>query len=246
MNTSSANTSPWRIVCDFDGTITPFDVTDAILGKFAHPSWENVEREWLAGKITARACMGTQAALIRTPLHTLDSFLESVPITDGFRDFARLCASRGLSLTVVSDGFDYAIKRILSRHRLGDIPVIANRLHCVGGSGYKLEFPYGIDGCASGVCKCGVAEAMGGTTLLIGDGLSDCCVAGMASLVMAKRGQALQRRCEAEKYPFKTFDDFFDVLGMLDDATQSQPGSGAWVTAERGPAQGICRPEHLS
>lgn len=207
--------SDWSIICDFDGTITPFDVTDALLSKFAHPSWEEVEHEWLAGKITARVCMERQVELIDTAVSALDAWLDSVPITDGFREFVNLCKTRGLSLTVVSDGLDYAIRRVLSRNGVDDIPVIANRLRCRGGS-YRLEFPYGVEGCASGVCKCGVARALDGKILLIGDGRSDCCVAGMSSLVLARRGKELQRRCETEKYPCRVFDDFFDVAVLLE------------------------------
>lgn len=79
---------------------------------------------------------------------------------------------------------------------------------------YRLEFPYGREGCASGVCKCGVAEAVSGDgkTLLIGDGLSDCCLARSASFTLARQGKALHRRCAAEGYPYFTYLDFFDIL----------------------------------
>ncbi|MDR3073740.1 MAG: MtnX-like HAD-IB family phosphatase [Deltaproteobacteria bacterium] len=210
----------WRVICDFDGTITPFDITDAILGKFAQPAWEDVEQEWLAGKITARQCMDRQVRLIDAPAAALDAWLDTVPLTDGFKKFAERCKARGLSLTIVSDGLDYAIKHILSRHGIRGIPVIANRLRVHGGSGYRLEFPYGVEGCASGVCKCGVAGALGGKTLLVGDGRSDCCVAGLASLVLAKEDKELQRRCAAENYPYRTFNDFFDVAALLEEMPQ--------------------------
>ena len=71
-----------RVYCDFDNTISEYDVTDAILEKFADPSWEAVEEEWLAGKITARECMEKQISLIRASREELDSLLdeaESVP-----------------------------------------------------------------------------------------------------------------------------------------------------------------------
>ena len=207
----------WCIICDFDGTITPFDVTDAILSEFAHPSWEEVEREWLSGTITARECMSRQVGLIDAPISALDTFLDDIPITDGFTEFVRFCAAGGMNLTIVSDGLDYAIRRVLFRHDLGAMPVIANRLRCRGESGYTLEFPYGLEGCTSGVCKCGVAKALNGRVLLIGDGRSDRCVAGLASLVLAKRGKDLERRCVAEKYTHRTFDDFFDVVAILEE-----------------------------
>ncbi len=218
---SLAPTTPkdWSIICDFDGTIAPFDVTDAILDEFAHPSWKDVEYEWLSGKITARACMQQQVELIDAPPRALDAWLDHIPLTDGFREFAGLCKTRGLNLIVVSDGLDYAIKRILFRHGVG-VPVLANRLRCRGDSGYRLEFPYGVPGCASGVCKCAVAKAMGGEILLIGDGRSDCCVAGAATLVLAKQGKELKRRCVSENYLFREFDDFFDVAAVLEETMQ--------------------------
>ncbi len=222
-------TQDWRVVCDFDGTITPFDVTDAILTRFADPSWEEVEREWLNGAMTARDCMDRQVQLIDVPAPELDAWLDSVPVTDGFREFAALCKARGLSLTVVSDGLDYAIKRVLSRNGVGDLPVIANRLRFRGESGYKLEFPYGVEGCPSGVCKCAVAKAMGGKALLIGDGRSDCCVAGAADLVFAREGKELLRRCKAEGYPHRVFNDFFDVAALLEEL----PRHGPKVRAEQ-------------
>ena len=106
-----------------------------------------------------------------------------------------------------------AIKRILNRHGLRHVPVVANRMVYREGA-YRLEFPYGREGCASGVCKCGVAEAVSGDgkTLLIGDGLSDCCLARSASFTLARQGKALHRRCAAEGYPYFTYLDFFDIL----------------------------------
>ncbi|MCL2790919.1 MAG: HAD-IB family phosphatase [Desulfobulbus sp.] len=207
----------WRILCDFDGTITPFDVTDVLLQRFAHPSWEDVEAQWLGGKITARECMERQVRLLDVPLHLLDAFLDTIPVVDGFVDFAQGCASQGVSLTVVSDGLDYAIRRILSRHGVGALPVIANRLRCLGASKYRLEFPYSIAGCASGVCKCAVAKAMDGEILLVGDGHSDCCVAGVSALVLARQGKKLQRHCATEGYPHLIFTDFYDVAARLDE-----------------------------
>ncbi|MCL2457369.1 MAG: HAD-IB family phosphatase [Desulfobulbus sp.] len=215
----------WRIICDFDGTITPFDVTDALLQRFAHPSWEDVEEQWLGGKITARECMDRQVRLLNVPRHVLDGFLDTVPVVDGFVDFAHNCASQGISLTVVSDGLDYAIRRILSRHGVSAMPIIANRLRCLDESTYRLEFPYGIAGCASGVCKCAVGKAMGGKILLIGDGHSDCCVAGVSALVLARQGKKLQQHCETDGYPHLIFADFHDVATCLEKITRHAPAA---------------------
>jgi 2,3-diketo-5-methylthio-1-phosphopentane phosphatase len=205
----------WSIICDFDGTIARFDVTDALLEEFADPAWESVEKEWLDGTITARQCMERQVGMLDASPARLDEFLATVPLTDGFAEFTQFCASSGLDLLVVSDGMDYAIKRILVSNGLGDIPIIANRLRFHGESGYSLDFPYSAAGCKSGVCKCGIAKAGGGKVLLIGDGHSDICLAGMASFVLAKRDKSLHHHCMENGILHAAYDDFFDVLQFL-------------------------------
>ena len=205
----------WSIICDFDGTIALIDVTDAILGKFADPSWEDVEKEWLNGTITARQCMESQVRMINATPADLDAFLATVPLTEGFAQFTRFCSDNGLGMLVVSDGMDYVVKRVLSGNGYGSIPVIANRLRFQGESGYRLDFPYGADGCKSGVCKCDVAKVVGGKILLIGDGRSDICLAKNASFVLARRGKPLHLHCEENGVPHAVYDDFFDILNYF-------------------------------
>ena len=210
----------WNIICDFDGTITCFDVTDAVLERFADRAWEDVEKEWLDGTITARQCMEKQVRMINVEPADLDAFLATVPLTEGFDEFTRFCAGNGLNMLVVSDGMDYAIKRILTAKGHGNIPVIANRLCFQGKSGYRLSFPYGADGCKSGVCKCNVAKAGGGKILLIGDGRSDVCLSGIASFVLAKRGKHLHRHCEENAIPHVVYNDFFDIMNHFTPAIE--------------------------
>lgn len=205
----------WSIICDFDGTVTPFDVTDAILGRFASSEWETVEEEWLQGRISARECMQSQVGLLRVPRDVLDAFLDTVPIDEGFAGFFQYCEGHGQKLLIVSDGMDYAIRRILARHNLGAIPVIANRLVFLGGDTYKLEFPYGDPGCGSGVCKCRVSGNGEREILLIGDGRSDCCLAGKAACILAKKGKELLRLCEGKGYPHFAYADFFDIRALF-------------------------------
>lgn len=206
----------WNIICDFDGTIARFDVTDAVLETFADPAWKVVEQEWLQGAITARQCMERQIRMIDAEPAALDAFLAAVPLMDGFPEFVRHCAAGGLDLLVVSDGMDYAIKRVLSANGLGGVPVIANRLRFHGERGYGLDFPYSSPGCGSGVCKCGVAKAGGGKILLIGDGHSDVCLAGRAAFVLARKGKTLHSHCEKNGIAHATYVNFFDILRFFD------------------------------
>ncbi|GHU18652.1 2,3-diketo-5-methylthio-1-phosphopentane phosphatase [Betaproteobacteria bacterium] len=215
-----------KIVCDFDGTITPYDVTDAVLAAFAPPIWEDIEQEWLSGRISAHQCMERQIALLDVPQSRLDAFLDDIPITPGFREFVGFCQSHALDMRIISDGLDYAIRRILSRHGL-TVPVIANRLTMPSPSRYRLEFPYGAENCPSGVCKCRVAQAdePGTSIVLIGDSVSDFCLAGRAALVLAKRGKKLQEHCETHAFPYRLYDDFFDVREILSNPACPLPAT---------------------
>ncbi|MDR2668479.1 MAG: HAD-IB family phosphatase [Desulfovibrio sp.] len=158
------HSTPPQIVCDFDGTVTPFDVTDALLERFAAPEWKRIEQDWLDGRIGAGRCMELQVGLMAVSPRALDEFLDSVPVREGFVEFADHCRRNKLNLRVVSDGLDYAIKRILRRTGQGDLPVVANRLLCAPGAdvnapaSFSLEFPHKVDDCPAGVCKCRVIE----------------------------------------------------------------------------------------
>ena len=59
------------VFCDFDGTITQVDVTDQILAQLAHPSWREIEQEWMLGLIGSRECLERQIALVDAPVEEL-------------------------------------------------------------------------------------------------------------------------------------------------------------------------------
>ncbi|MGE3142708.1 MAG: HAD-IB family phosphatase, partial [Hyphomonadaceae bacterium] len=117
-----------HVFCDFDGTIAQCDVTDLALQAFAAPEWEDLERAWLAGQMDAAACMRGQIALMEAPSALLDALLDSVEIDPGFADFVAWCEARAIPVTVVSDGVDYFIQRVLRRHGLARLPVSSHQL----------------------------------------------------------------------------------------------------------------------
>lgn len=208
-----------RIFCDFDGTISSTDTTDHILALFAETSWRDLEEDWLAGRITAAACMQAQIGLISASDAQLDAALDAVDLTAGFPDFAAWCARREIALTIVSDGVDHFIRRILARHGLAGLPVISNRL--VGDEGPRgLDLPWRRAGCAagSGVCKCEVidvaAPGEAGPVVFIGDGRSDFCVSSRADLLFAK--DSLAAYAADRGMAFHRFDDFHNVIQALD------------------------------
>jgi 2-hydroxy-3-keto-5-methylthiopentenyl-1-phosphate phosphatase len=134
------------VLCDFDGTISKSDVTDALLAKFASPDWEEIESAWQEGLITSRECMSEQYALVKTTEQELDAWLDNVEIDETFLDFVAFCRENDVALTIISDGFDFYIKRILARYGLGDIDLYSNHLEFRDGS-IVTEFPHTNDAC---------------------------------------------------------------------------------------------------
>ena len=155
--------------------------------------------------------MKRQIAMIRVERQELDAFIDTFELTPGFKDFAEFCEQGRRNLSIVSDGIDYTILRVLNNHGLANIPVIANRL-IFGDEGYALEFPFARDGCRFGMCKCSVANAGNAETILIGDSHSDTCIAERATAVYAARGRPLEAHCGKNGIEHTLFDDFFDIL----------------------------------
>ncbi|MEP7041712.1 MAG: MtnX-like HAD-IB family phosphatase [Dokdonella sp.] len=205
-------------MCDFDGTVSVEDITDSLLERFGRPGWQAIEQAWRRGEIGSHDCMAQQVALLEASREEMDAHLDSMSIDRAFLHFVAAAHDAGMPLTVVSDGLDYAIRRILGSHGLGDLPIIANRLEAVDTNGWQLEFPYGNPACrvAAGNCKCSCASrarAEQRRVLLIGDGASDFCVAGEADLVFAKH--RLIEHCRSAGIPYVPITGFADAIELL-------------------------------
>lgn len=221
-----------RIICDFDGTITQQDTTDWVLEALADPAWREIESEWVAGRISAAECMRRQVALIGGSQRELNAVLDGVQLDPGFADFLGWAGGHGFPVSIVSDGVDYFIDRILARHGVAKIPTVANQL--AGRAGRRrLEQPWSRTGCAakSGVCKCDAAgpTPAGLATVFIGDGRSDFCVSARADLLFAKG--ALADYAAARDQAFIPFETFHDVTSALCRLVGAAPVAGRQVAA---------------
>jgi 2-hydroxy-3-keto-5-methylthiopentenyl-1-phosphate phosphatase len=215
------------LIVDFDGTVAPTDTVDALLERFADPEWQRVEEQWVTGQLNSQECMKAQLALVRADQAILEGFLQSVVIDPFFSDFVQY-TSAFADIAVVSDGLDYPIRHALQKLNIPPIPIYANRLE-FRTHGLDISFPYTDAACTyqNGVCKCAAARALdagrGLSTVLIGDGRSDRCIAHSVDYVFAKG--ALRRYCENEGIahtPFDSFDDILTVIRKWDTAQFNQ------------------------
>ncbi len=208
---------PWTILCDFDGTVSLPDATDTLLEQLAAPQWKSIERDWRAGLIGSRDCMSRQVALIDADEQELNQILDTIPIDPAFAQFVSLTRDAGIVLTIVSDGLDRAISRILGNNGLGDLPIVANHLDQVDARRWAMRSPHADAACRSqsGTCKCALAGSHAGraNVLLIGDGQSDVCVSACADFVFAK--ERLLEHCRMAQVAHRSIAGFTDAIALL-------------------------------
>lgn len=211
------------IFCDFDETITATNVTDAVLEKFADPLWRAIQADWVAGKMSAREVLQKQMPLITARSRELDAFIDTVEVDPFFRNFLRLCAKNNDSVSILSDGFDYWIERILRREgsrldgAIDQIKIFSCSLRLDGGR-VAISFPFFPQGCIHGCATCKPAlfdrlRAGAEKTIVIGDGVSDILLADKADLVLAK--SALGKFCRQKGIHCRRFKDFRDVIRII-------------------------------
>lgn len=208
----------WRVICDFDGTISKKDTTDQLLARFADPVWQAIEAEWEVGSIGSAECMRRQIELLHVSKTELDTWLAQIEIDHKFVAFVKTCEQFGIDISIASDGIDYVIRSVLAHHGLNHLRVTANKLIFLDEGRYTLT-SYNTEGVCesgSGVCKCRVAELtqFGSQPILyVGDGRSDFCVSQNVDLVLAK--SKLLTFCQEQELPHIAFDDFGDMKSVL-------------------------------
>jgi len=207
-----------EVFCDFDGTITCVDATDAVLETFALPAWREWEQRWVRGEITSQICLSHQIELIKADRDTLVQFAADLPIDEGILELDRRCAEQNVPLTIVSDGLDLLIEAVLRRHDLLHLPVFSNHIRWDKNGIPSLSFPFSVPGCESGAgtCKCLLTRPSDPTTsqtIYIGDGRSDQCVSAQIQTLFAKG--SLRTWCEAKGITYHPFETLANVAERI-------------------------------
>ncbi len=210
-------------MCDFDGTIALDDVVDLLLERYGLAGWEALEQRWRDGQIGSLECMRGQVELLDMGLAELHACLDSVAIDPAFPEFVTRARALAMPIRIVSDGLDYPIRRILAKHGLTDLPIVANELvRADVPRRWRLNAPFAATGCRSGTCKCAqvqsAREGQVNLSLLVGDGASDFCVAGQADFVFAK--SKLIEYCRLEGIPHRPIAGFVDATKLLSTLTE--------------------------
>ncbi|MDQ2936044.1 MAG: HAD-IB family phosphatase [Acidobacteriota bacterium] len=209
---------------DFDGTITRRDAVDAILETYADRSWLTFEADWRAGRMGSRDCLRAQMALVNATRTQLDALLDEIEIDHGLVALLEMCATHDIRAHIISDGFDYCIRRILGRASkrvpalLRGARVCASRLEARGHL-WRTEFPFFHQTCAHGcaTCKPAVMRLLNPTNapaLFVGDGFSDRYAVESADLVFAKDGLAAY--CSEHSIEHTSYNNLAEVATWVD------------------------------
>ncbi len=147
------------------------------------------------------------------------------PLDAEFKDFCKFARQRRLPLYILSDGFDYVIRRVLKRAGVGrhfrsGSNLFASALR-VEGRRLAPSFPHSPEPCAHGCATCKAAlirrlREGRQPVIFVGDGMSDRFAVEVADVVFAKRH--LLAHCRENGiacHPFETFKDVQATLEKL-------------------------------
>ena len=209
---------------DFDGTISRRDAVDAILETYADPEWLTFEAEWRARRIGSRDCLRAQMSLVRASRKQIDALLDEIGIDEDLVTLLEMCAMQHIPAHIISDGFDYCIRRILSGANKRIAAYLRGGRVCAAhlesrGHLWRTEFPFFHQTCGHGcaTCKPSVMRLLNKTNapaIFVGDGLSDRYAVESADLVFAKDG--LAEYCSARLIEHTRYQNLGEVAAHID------------------------------
>ena len=205
------------LVLDWDGTVTERDTLHMVIERFGELAVFDALEEEVGGRLTLDQVIAREMATITAPLEeVVEWMLAEVRLRPGFRELVE-----AHDPLVVSAGFHETIDPVLRREDI-TARVVANHV-AAEPTGWRATFPAGplCDVCGE---RCKRAAVAGLSRFAYaGDGVSDRCVSLAAERRFAREGLATW--LDAQGVGYEPFDDLFDVLRAMPDATEER-GAG--------------------
>lgn len=205
------------VFLDFDNTITTYDVFDNMLLRFSEGSaWKDLEERWRNNEIGSRECLEGQIKTVSTTKKALNAYLDRVELDPYFKRLLRFLRDRRIKTVVLSDNFDYLLRRILKKNGIRGLKIYSNKAALAGGR-LVPYFPFTNKKCR--VCAhCKRENLLSNVnghsiTIYVGDGQSDTCPAKYVNTVFAKEG--LLDYCKKEgisHIPYKNLKEVYEYL----------------------------------
>ncbi len=203
--------------CDFDGTITPEDVSFMILDAFGSRGWRQILAQYRDGKITVAQFNARAFTTVKADEETLVGFVRNkARIRPGFRYLLSYCQRRGFRFVIVSNGLDFYIKAVLSGLDAHNIEVFAARTS-FGADGIEACY---LDPRGEPLedrfkeSYLGSFLESGYRVIYAGNGFSDIAPASQAYHVFAT-GELLTA-CKQKNLSYTPFNDLKDIVAGLE------------------------------
>lgn len=221
------NSPKLKIYCDFDGTITLQDTWIEVGEHFIKnkQKWTELIKQFENQQIGARECFLKECELIENfDIEKFNEIIDNQKLDSKFSDFKIFCDENNIPLTILSEGMDYYISRILGNHKF-DVEFYSNAVKFSDDKKkLLLEFPHSDSDCL----KCGTSKRnilMNNTaddeiSVFIGDGFSDACVVHYADIVFAKK--SLASYCWKNNITYFEFHTFGDIIKKLEKILESK------------------------
>jgi 2-hydroxy-3-keto-5-methylthiopentenyl-1-phosphate phosphatase len=204
------------IQCDFDGTVTPEDMSYLLLDTYAGGDWRALLQQYRQKRISVGRFNASAFTMIKEDEETLKEFVrQNYEVRPGFLQAVDYCHRKGFRFVVVSNGLDFYIKTILQAIGLGEIELHAARTQ-FGKDGMDARYidPQG-DEMQNDFKKAYIQHFLKQDYRIayIGNGDSDIPSAGLAHHVFAT--DALLQHYRAKGLECTPFEDFEQVLAGL-------------------------------
>ncbi|MGA3021878.1 MAG: HAD-IB family phosphatase [Thermoplasmata archaeon] len=215
-----ANSPPFTVFLDFDGTLVEPNVAILVVEEFA-PNGRQVARSidlaLKAQKMTLREAWEQEAAALpadRLP-EMLDFIRKKAPLRAGARELLALLKKHDIRTTILSGGLDVFMDPVLDREEI-DLPILSECATIAPNGGLRVLHPHGHPSCRlCGICKALAVRGAGDgpRTVFIGDGSTDRYGAEVADIVFARH--RLLEYCRATAIPCFPFEDFDPVTERM-------------------------------
>jgi 2-hydroxy-3-keto-5-methylthiopentenyl-1-phosphate phosphatase len=200
------------VLCDFDGTIALSQTMDFLYQRFAGCGMDFAHR-WERGEISTAEEIRSTFATVTASKEEMEAALTGLRLDPGFTRFLSIAEDRGYLTAIVSDGLEWYIRFLLSRHGITDLPIYANHIEFQQ-DGFSFEFPWHHpDVPLRGVSKRHIVQRFREDEwriVYVGDGKSDTDIVLTVDRLYAKGWLATY--CSENQIEAITFTDWDDLI----------------------------------
>ncbi len=201
------------VLCDFDGTATPYNVINMLYKKFAAPYFLEINQKWIRGEISTQEKTKYCFSKITATRKEMEAFLNTITLDPGFCGLIELCKQHDYKFAIVSDGLEWYIKYILNNNNIKNIIIYAGKIYFKS-KRFQFSFPwYNSSTPLRSTSKFSIIrryQAEDFKVVFIGDGLSDTNAVKVADIVYAKG--VLMKYCSKNHIPAIEISNLSDLL----------------------------------